>query len=238
MGLIDRYFKAEVIDQEPLKLNKEMSTLAELYGGIAMDKQWDLYSVIGSKSGRINAAKGTIKFGFWTSFPVQILGTYHISSQSFSWAWSPTHPLFSSDLIQQASALKSYGVKNGIRMLTSDLVPAEKHHLDLIGSIASSMFNASGYYLVEKRNHIIVVSLNGEKINNKAPVGHERVGAVIPQWFSWFEMIDERNALNTYLLAKGYHITWEGEEMTARFGEDWFKMKFDAEGRLAGFEAT
>ena len=238
MGLSDRIFKTDVVQQEPLKLDAATSALAELYGGMAMDKQWDLYKVIGSKSGKINDAKGTIKFGFWTSFPVQILGTYDIPSGNFLWAWSAIHPLSSSDMIKQALQLKSYGVKNGIAMLSKELFTAEKLHLNLIGSIASGMFDASGYYLVEEKDSITVVSLNGDKINSKAPAGHQRVELVIPEWFSWFEMIDERHAIVNYLTAKGYEITWEGDEMRAKLEEEGFKAVFDAERRLVEFEGV
>lgn len=235
MGLLDLIFNTEAVQQEPLKLDKEMSTLAELYGGLAMEKQWDLYNVIGRKSGKINAAKGTIKFGFWLSFPVQILGTYTISTQTFLWAWASSSP-FPSDIIQQALQLKSYGIKNGISRLSKALFQAEKLHLNLIGSIASGMFNASAYYLVEGKDEITVVTLNGDKINSKAPAGHDLAKLVIPEWVSWFEMTDERHAIVTYLTAKGYEITWEGTEMTAKLGGDWFKAVFDEESKLVSFE--
>ncbi|HEY9261031.1 DUF6882 domain-containing protein [Chitinophaga sp.] len=235
MGLSDRIFNTEAISQEPLKLDKGLSTLAELYGGIAMDKQWSLQDVIGNKSGKINAAKGRIKFGLWHSFPVQILGTYTISSKTFLWAWAATHPFVPSDLIQQALQLKSYGIKNGIGMLSKELFTAEKLHLYLIGSIASGMFDASSYHLVKGKDSITVVSLNGGTIKNKKLTDQDLTDLVIPEWFSWFEMVDERNAINTYLTAKNYEITWEGEEMVARLGKDEIRAVFDGERKLVSF---
>lgn len=134
--------------------------------------------------------------------------------------------------------LKAYGIKSGIAMLTKDQFPAEKLHLNLIGSIASAMFNASGYYLVEGKDSIIVVSLNGDKIKSDAPAGYERVQQVVPELFSWFEMINERHAIVTYLTAKGYQITWEGNEMLASLGADYIKAVFDTASKLISFEGV
>jgi hypothetical protein len=235
MGLSDWIFQTATAPREPLKLDAATSPFAELYGGIAMDKQWDLHKITGGKSGNINHTKGTIKFGLWTSLPVQVLGTYDIPSGNFLWAWSAIHPLSSSDITEQALQLKAYGAKNGITMLTKDQFPAEKGHLILIGIIASGMLNTIGYHLVEKQDNITVVSLNGDKIKSAALSVPERVGAVVPELFSWFEMVDEKRAIVTYLTAKGYEVTWEGEEMEARLGGDLIKAKFDGERKLVEF---
>ncbi|MDR2234945.1 MAG: hypothetical protein LBE92_02370 [Chryseobacterium sp.] len=190
-------------EQKPCKTEQE---LLEHYGGIALDKQMDFGEVIGDNNWNVNIQQGTISFGEDLVFPIQVLGTFSHSSQTWLWAWANTQSGLPESIMQQALQLKKYGEENGIDLLSSNTFDFSADELHLMGMIASGMFNASGYYIADYGQGAMVVTMKSDVIDKARNTDHIRVLTAFPQLISQFDM-DHKNAFKSYLTFKGYQVT-------------------------------
>ena len=205
--------------------------LLEQYGGVGLDKQHSLAEIIGDNNWNIDVDKGTISFGHDLEFPMQILGTYSHSSETWLWAWANEGSNLPSELLQQADALKKYGEENNLDFLTTDQFKAEATDSHAIGIIASGMFNSSAYYCGDFGDGIIAVTIDSEKIDSFEFNEQLRILSVFPNLISIF-IVDHQKALYNYLQAKGYSITKEENSIIAKKNEEIISAEFDEMGRL------
>lgn len=239
MGFFDKIFgqndKAEqpkeTLPTPSIPICKTEQELIEQFGGIAFDKQIDLGDVIGSNNWNVDMTKGEISFGADLMFPIQLLGTFSHSSQTWLWAWANTKSELPESIMQQANQLKQYGEENEIDLLIINQFDAIIADLHLIGSVASGMFNTSGYYIADYGEGAMVVTLQSEKVDKIRQHNHHRIATVFPQLISQFEM-NHNLALTNYLNAKGYQISENGTKLVASKNGETITAEFDELSRL------
>lgn len=239
MGFFDKIFKQnenveqakEVSQVTMLPICKTEQELIEQFGGNAFDKQIDLGEAIGNNNWNVDMTKGEISFGPNLIFPIQVLGTFSHSSQTWLWAWANTKSDLPENLMQQAQQLKKYGDENEIDLLTINQFDAINADLHLIGSVASGMFNTSGYYIADYGEGAMVVTIQSEKVDKIRQHNHHRILTVFPQLISLFEM-NHNLALTNYLTAKGYHISENDAKLVATKNGQTITAEFDELSRL------
>lgn len=212
----------------PCKTEQE---LIERFGGNAFDKQFDLSEVIEDNDWYMNMTKGEISFGTGLVFPIQFLGAFLYSSETWHWAWGNTQSGFSESVTKQAQYLKEYGEENGIDLLRNSEFNASKSDMHLIGLIASGMFNSSGYYIADYGLGAMVVTIMSDKIDKIRKDNHHRILTVFPQLISQFEM-NHNIALANYLTDKGYNISENGTALSATKNGQTITAEFDEQSRL------
>ena len=212
----------------PCKTEQE---LIERFGGYSFDKQLDLSEIIGSNNWNVDMTKGEISFGADLVFPIQVLGTFSHSSQTWLWAWANTQSGLSEKITTQARELKKYGEDNQIDLLKNSEFDANNDDLHLVGLIASGMFDASGYYIADYGQGAMVVTIKSDKVDKLRKHDHHRILTVFPQLISQFEM-NHRTALSNYLAAKGYIISDTGDKLLATKNADSIRAEFDEFSRL------
>ncbi|MCE3228136.1 MAG: hypothetical protein K0S32_2687 [Bacteroidetes bacterium] len=215
-------------NQSPCKTEQE---LIERYGGIAWEKQNELYKVIGDNNWNVDIKKGEISFGPDNNFPIQILGTFSHSSQTWLWAWANTKSGLPDSLIKHSLELKKYGETNGISLLQNDQFDAGKSDLHLIGMIASGMFRSSGYYVADYGQGAMVVTIKSDKVDKNRDDSHHAIILTFPQLISEFEM-NHKSALANYLLAKNYTVTDKAKGLSATRNGQTITAEFDESSRL------
>ena len=193
---------------------KTEQELLQRYAAIAYDKQTDFSEVIGTNDWNIDMKSGVIRFGEGLEFPIQVLGTVSHSSQTWLWAWANTQSGLSEQIIQQSLVLKKYGEENEIDLLKNASFNFSKEDLHVIGMIASGMFESSGYYIADYGQGAMVVTIKSDLIDAAQTQNHLRVLTVFPQIISMFEM-NHKQALISYLTAKEFVISTEGNSLTA-----------------------
>jgi len=205
--------------------------LIERFGGIAFDKQYDFATVIGNNNWNIDMGKEEISFGPNLDFPMQVLGTFSHSSETWLWAWANTKSGLSEHITQQALQLKKYGEDQEIDLLSSSSFDFSKDELHRIGLIASGMFDASAYYIADYGQGAMLVTIKSDFVDHQRQDDHLRVLSVFPQLISQFEM-NHKIALQWYLEEKGYKISDEGAQLIATKGGDRITAEFDELSRL------
>lgn len=209
--------------------------LLERYAALAYDKQNDLHEVIGDNSWNADMDTGTISFGPELVFPMQILGTFSHSSETWLWAWANTESALPARLLTQAEQLRAYGEQHGIDLLTAKGFDAAEKDLHLIGIIASGMFGASGYYLANYGPGTMVVTVKSELIDQVPKNDFARIPHAFPQVISTFEM-QHRPAFIHYLTQKGYAVTETADTVSAAVDSGTLTATFDHLGRLANLQ--
>jgi hypothetical protein len=205
--------------------------LLEHFSGIGLDKQADLFEVIGENSWNVDIQKGEISFGAGLDFPIQVLGTFSHSSSTWLWAWANTASGLPEKIIEQAARLKKYGEENAIDLLRNSEFDAEINDLHKIGIIASGMFGSSGYYLADYGTGTMVVTIKSDMIDQQRAQDHLRILSTFPQLISLFEL-NHQIALYHYLLASGYDVVQDEQTLKGTKNGDTISAVFDDLHRL------
>ena len=221
-------------DTPPAQTEQE---LLERYAALAFDKQNDLHQVIGDKSWNVDMDLGTISFGPQLAFPLQVLGTFSHSSETWLWAWANTQSDQPAHLLRQARQLQAYGEQHDIELLTASGFDATQQDLHVIGSIASGMFGASGYYLANYGPGTMVLTIKSEQIDQVPKNDFARISSVFPQVIGVFEL-NHRPAFIHYLTQKGYSTTEAADAVSAAVDFGTLTATFDHLGRLVSLKGN
>lgn len=209
--------------------------LIERFGGIAFDKQYDFATVIGNNNWNIDMTKEEISFGPNLDFPIQVLGTFSHSSETWLWAWANTKSGLSEHIMQQALQLKKYGEDQEIDLFSNSSFDFSKDELHRIGLIASGMFDASAYYIADYGQGAMLVTIKSDLVDRQRQDDHLRILSVFPQVISQFEM-NHKIALQWYLEEKGYKISEQGAQLIATKGGETITAEFDELSRLTNLK--
>jgi len=211
--------------------------LLERYAALAYDKQSDLYEVIGDNSWNADLDAGTISFGPQLVFPLQALGTFSHSSETWRWAWVAAESDWPARLLSQAERLRAYGEQHGIELLTAGEFDATETDLHVIGAIASGMFGASGYYLANYGQGTMVLTVESAQIDQVPKNDFARIPSVFSQVISVFEL-RHRPAFVYYVTQKGYPVTETADSVSAAVDSGTLTATFDDQGRLTKLQGS
>ncbi|OHT45361.1 DUF6882 domain-containing protein [Flavobacterium tructae] len=238
MGLFNNLFKKKTENTETTT-NQQNDTkhftsendFFEKYGALALEKQRNLYTVTGGLSWNVDMDKEEITFGDHLTFPMQVLGSFSHSSETWLWIWDNKAGGYNESAMKQALLLKQYGEENNIDLLTIGKFDAVSNDLHLIGMIATEMFNGSGYYLGNYGQGTMVVTIKSDLIDKAESEELARILTVFPELISTFEIQNHKNAFTSYLSQKGYKLTSNGNEIKAEKNENIINAVFN-EGNL------
>jgi hypothetical protein len=214
-----------------------VQALLERYAALAYDKQNDWYEIIGDNSWNADLDAGTISFGPELVFPLQVLGTFSHSSQTWLWAWANAQSDLPAGLLTQAGQLRAYGQLHGIELLTASEFDATGQDLHVIGIIAAGMGGASGYYLANYGQGTMVVTVKSELIDRIPKNDFVRIPHAFPQVIMQFEL-NHRPAFIHYLTQKGYSVTETADTVSATVDFGTLTASFDHLGRLANLQGS
>lgn len=218
-------------DHHPGHPATTVQALLEQYGGTSLDRQHNLYDVIGEHNWDADLDAGTISFGEGKVFPLQVLGTFSHSAQTWLWAWANVQSAIPPAVLEQALQLKAYGVQHNIDLFTRPDFEAEENDLHRIGMIAAGIFDTSAYYLADYGQGILLATINGEQIDLAERNNLARPLSVFPQLISFFEM-NHKNAFSNYLSQIGYTIAEQPDTLTATWNGHTITASFDEQSRL------
>ncbi|MCL2310531.1 MAG: hypothetical protein FWC42_09760 [Proteobacteria bacterium] len=212
-------------------------SLLERFGGIALDKQSNLAEIIGDRNWSADTEKGEIRFGDDLAFPMQVLGTFSHSSETWLWAWANPQAAFSQHVLTQANDLKKYGDELSIDFLTTEKFDATMNDAHIIGMIASGFFKTSCYYVGDFGDGAVVVTIRDKAIDNIPSIDKARIPATFSRLISHFEM-NHKNAFICYLKEKDFVVEADGgNTVTGIKGKDKITATFDELSRLTNLKA-
>ena len=205
--------------------------LVEKYGAFAIEKQLFFANIVGERNWNVDVQKGEIYFGEDLVFPIQIIGTFAHSSETWLWAWANSESGIPEKLLGHAKKLKEYGTVHKIDFLTEDQFEIERDDMHYIGMIALGITGSNGYYLGNYGAGTLCVTINTEEIGEKFPNDHVSIFTAFPQLISRFE-INHKEAFVNYLNTKKYDVKRNENEVVGVCGENKVEAIFDRLGRL------
>jgi len=222
MGLFNNLFKKKEENTESTT-NQSNNTIhftsendfLEKFGALALEKQRNLFEITGGLSWNVDMNKEEITFGDDLTFPMQVLGSFSHSSETWLWLWENKAGGYAESVMQQALSLKKYGEENNIELLSVGKFDAVPNDLHLIGMVATMMFNLSGYYLGNYGQGTMVVTIKDDAIDKTESEEFSRILTVFPELISTFEIQNHKDAFSNYLSQKGFELTSNGNEVKA-----------------------
>jgi len=201
---------------EPIKTELE---LLERYVALGFEKQVDFSELINGKSWDADLTRGTINFGYDLEFPLQIIGSFSYSVNTWLWAWANNQSNLPEDLLKDVKQLKAYGVKHKIDQLRNSEYSFKQEDLHRLGLIAVGMFDADGYYFADYGSGIMLMTVKSNEIKKHRKDFHYRIFTTFPQVISNFN-VDHKNTLISYLKAKGYQVIEKGHQIIGSKGNN------------------
>lgn len=239
MGIFNNLFKKSeekteaIIKQENISKHfTSENDFLEKFGASALEKQRNLYDVTGGLPWNVDMNKEEITFGDDLTFPMQVLGSFSHSSETWLWIWENKAGGYAESVMKQALLLKQYGEENNIDLLTVGKFDAVENDLHLIGMIAVEIFNGSGYYLGNYGQGTMVVTIKSDIIDKVESEELARILTVFPELISTFEIQNHKNAFTNYLTQKGYQLTLNGNEIKAEKNENVINAVFNENNLL------
>ncbi len=245
MGIFNNLFKKK--EEETASTNTQTNQtisftsendFLEKFGALALEKQRNLYEVTGGLSWNVNMDNEEITFGDNLTFPMQVLGSFSHSSETWLWLWDNKAGGYAESVMKQALSLKKYGEENNIELLSVGKFDAVPNDLHLIGMVATTMFNLSGYYLGNYGQGTMVVTIKDDSIDNTESEEFSRIITVFPELISTFEIQNHKNAFTNYLSQKGYELTVNGNEVKAQKNDKVINATFNENNLLTNLNGN
>lgn len=244
MGLFDNLFKkneqteSATNQQNVSKHFTSENDFLEKFGALALEKQRNLYEITGGLSWNVDMNREEITFGEHLTFPMQVLGSFSHSSETWLWIWENKAGGYAESVMKQALLLKQYGEENNIDLLNVGKFDAIQNDLHLIGMIATEMFNASGYYLGNYGQGTMVVTIKSDVIDKVESEEISRITTIFPELISTFEIQNHKNAFTNYLSQKGYELNINGNEVKADKNGNVITAVFNENNLLTNLKAN
>lgn len=213
------------------------SNLIEDFGGISLEKQETLGSIIGDLNWSVDMTTGTLSFGDQFKYSIQVIGTYSLESETWLWAWANDKISISEDLLKDAKKLQQYGKENDLDFLVTADFDADMLNVHGLGVIASGVCDASAYYCGNFGQGIVLMTLKSEELDNMEFNEEARILTTFPNLINIFE-VDHKRSLKAYLEKKGYQLSENGDQLTAAKKGKSLHASFDEKGRLTSLNGN
>lgn len=209
----------------------DYNQLLEQYGGISLEKQYSLFEIISESNWNIDINKGIISFSNGVEFPIQILGTFSHSGETWLWTWENKASNIPEPLLADAEALRQIGLDHNIEAFCTPKYESDATQVHAIGLIASGILNSSAYYMADYGEGILLVTIKSDLIDKAKYNEQARILSVFPNLISIFP-INHKNALTNYLNKKGYEVNDNEDKLSAKKDSNTIYADFDKQSRL------
>lgn len=207
-------------------------TLFARYAALALEKQMDFGDAVGTpQQYRLDMIQGVVAFDEKFFFPIQMLGMYEHDVQQWVWAWANDALELPEATLQDGIALKQYGEEYDHQLLSVGRFDLTEGQMHLIGVIASGLTDANAYYLGRFEGVTMVFTMKSDLIAKASQDNPERMLNVFQHIIDTWDM-DYHNAFYCYLLAKGYEVEEQGNNLVGKRNGVVLVGKFDEEYRL------
>ena len=212
-----------------------MQTLFDEHAGLALSRQRDLVTRLGTAAWNFDMGAGTMTFSTPAGAVVtrcQILGTESASSQTWLWGWANSQSGIPPALLAAGEALRAHGARAGIAELTTRSVPLASWDGHALAMIASGMTACAGYYRGPYDGGALYVLLTGPELVTPVTQPLVRLATIMPELIAQHRVVDHRRALRG--LAAGLGLTCAGDDaiVVSGRGEGRLECRFDDHGRL------
>ena len=205
--------------------------LLEKIGGFALERQLFFAEMVGKMNWNVDVGKGEITFGNDLVFPMQIIGTFSHSSETWLWSWANAQSGLPEKVIAHAKELKEYGKTHKIAFLKEKEFEIERDDLHYVGLVALGLSESNGYYLGNYGAGTMCLTISSKEISKAFPNDHVSILTTFPQLISQFEL-NHKEAFLNYLDQKKYKVEKNSNVIIGTNKKNKVEATFDDIGRL------
>ena len=189
-----------------------------------------------------------------SAFTTRWLGTYSHHSGSWLWAWANPHLTMTADDAASAAILRACpaepaadnGDSGNLFQNPADaaLLAQEGFKLDVaelhnLAAVICGLTGADAYYPGDYGDGIALLAIHDPRVaaawrEDDTPA---RILGIIPQTISHF-VLDHRNVVRAYLVAKGYRLDEDAAHIHAHRADSRITATFDKEHRLGNLHGA
>lgn len=220
--------------QTPIEVEKDdgFKTLLSKFGCISLDRQENLFELIGDMQGELDLEKGILKFNEDIEFPVQFLGFYSGESEEngqWSWCWDNEDIGFDEEFIEAACKIKQIGEEKNIELFSTPLLDTDYNNCHSLAMTVCGILDMDAYYAARVDNFDVFVAIKSDLIKSNDSVKKFRdTYAIFQKNFNIFP----RLAFEGYTKLKGYIFKGREEFSVAKIGEGRIIAGFTERGNL------
>lgn len=218
-------------EQKPIKIEEgdNFKTILSKYGCLALDRQENLFELIGDLEGDLDLDTGILKFSEDIEFPVQILGIFNEEFGQWSWAWDNEDIGFDESLIEDAKKIHDIGEEFEIAEFTTPVFESKFDECHIWVMTAASILDLDAYYASRVGNFDIFVGIKSDLIErNESTEKFRQTYATFHKNFNIFDTL----AFEGYAKLKGYIYKRKEDFAVAKIGEDRVIAGFTERGNL------
>ena len=196
--------------------NDDLQDLFSKYGALALEKQENLYKLVGDNEPELEIEEGIVKFED-KKFPIQLLGFLDPDEYSWSWAWDNEEIGFPEELIREAKEVKEFGETNNIVQFKESMFAASFDEAHILAMTVSSLFGDDAYCAVNYGSFVFFVTIKSDEIPSSNDP--EEFANIINDFHRRFE-VNHLKALESYAILKGYEFKDRDDFALVKIGDD------------------
>ncbi len=202
--------------------------------GSAFARQLALADLVDDRPWNVDIDRGEIAFGNDLTFPVQILGTAAEQDNSWLWAWANSQSDLPPAILKACERIRVVGAERGIEEFSAPRFALDRVTDHMLAMACGAVVDRSCYYRGPYQGGAAFFLLENLPAAIRAPVSAERVGLILPQVISNFE-VDHRVMAENFLRQQGFALEAKPASISAKREADGaeFTLSFDPQGRIA-----
>lgn len=197
------------------------------YGSLALEKQGNLFKLVGDANSDLDIENGTVKFGEY-EFPVQILAMYNPKEEVFSWCWDNGEIGLPEYVIKESYEVKSFGEEYNIPQFITSMFTTDFKLANTIIMTVCSLFDDDSYCAVKFGDFVFFVTVISDNLKTLEDDADEFL-AIYFDFFRNFN-VDDFLALKSYAELKGYEFKEREDFSLVKINDDRVIVSFSDRG--------
>lgn len=217
-------------DMDSFMLVEKDDTFEDLfskYGCLSLEKQGNLFKLVGDSNSDLNIEKGTVKFGEF-EFPVQILAMFNPKEKIFSWSWDNEEIGLPEDIIKESCEVKKFGEEHNIPQFITPMFSTDFKLANTIIMTVCSLFSNDSYCAVKFGDFVFFVTIDSDNLGDLDDNSEEFLG-IYYDFIHNFD-VDDFLALKSYADLKGYEFKEREDFSLVKINDDRVIVGFSERG--------
>lgn len=201
-------------------------------GALALEKQGNLFKLVGDESADLDIENGTVAFGDF-KFPVQIVAGFNPDENLFFWTWDNEGIGLPEEVIAESIQVKEFGENNDIPQYKTPMFNTDFKGASIIVMSICSLFDDDSYCPVNYGDFIFFVTIQSDDIPSSDDA--DEFLTIYYDFFRNFD-VDNMDALEYYANLKGYEYKFRDDFSVIKIGDDRVIVTFSDMGAVTSLK--
>lgn len=194
----------------------EFEDIFSKFGALALEKQGNLFKIVGEESSDLDIENGTVSFGDY-KFPIQIIAGFNPDENLFFWTWDNEGIGLPEEVIKEAIQIKEFGQEHDIPQYITPMFNTDFKGANIMAMSVCSLFDDDSFCAVNYGDFVFFVTINSDEI-----VSIEDADEFLSIYYDFFRNfeVDNIDALEYYAKLKGYDYKYRDDFAVVKIADD------------------